>query len=736
MTFFESLSASAASKINFVKGKGHKLIDSLRYNFSTAVLTTLVSVWPLASTQVEANIYSQENTITNSSVDTYTVKAGDSLSLIADKFGISLELLRMLNGIKPNVSLIFPDQLLHIGTRNTYSVQEKDTLFGIARKFNVSWKAIKAANNQLESIHKIQVGDIINLPMQEHKDNTVLKGKNTKPDNNVSTITPVNIPDVTHKSTIKTPITEEQKVTNIMTTIEKYNPHTPGINFQNYTTQIAENTYKLHFPNTQIEQASRLHDIIPRSKLIYVKYLGYARFNKESGVYQYISKKMWKRPVKIINGTIIKILSAQEIINLQNKYNKKTVAKKQDEGLSATKITKKSTNIQVPKWVVNNEKVEKFPKGVQNKDERFTKDTPVSNYIESSTGEKFLNFTGNIWHWKRKFIMKDNKVNRISRIEDFFQPHQKYVLLEINGHYEMISRNIKTGIFQYDNEFKSGHPTVTHNQKFKYVDDIEYIKIKKSEAKTYENAANFSTIIDSYRVGKIGTNYCGKDIRNLIHATTDIKVPISGMHGYAYEAYLNKMSEQGFFLKVYIGKPSNAKWGWLLTYRASEGREYGHIEAKGDNWYFHGFYMNRPGGSIPGDQENSGFTWYAYYPISSILDSVDSPLVHEYKVPESERVVKIKPEISDSMSQVKDIILEILNKNNISQKQQDIILWKLELDNIEQSLADNIKAQIALSRTAPNMFTQKVYLNNARWLLSIAEKIETKSTNGAFKIAA
>lgn len=83
--------------------------------------------------------------------NTYTVKKGDSLYSIANKYGTTVNDLKMLNNLNNN-SLSIGQVLLLPGvseetTLNTYTVKSGDTLYSIANKFNMSVQELKSLNN-------------------------------------------------------------------------------------------------------------------------------------------------------------------------------------------------------------------------------------------------------------------------------------------------------------------------------------------------------------------------------------------------------------------------------------------------------------------------------------------------------------------------------------------------------------------------------------------------------------
>jgi lysozyme len=82
---------------------------------------------------------------------TYTVKAGDTLSGIASKYGTTYQVLASYNGISdPNK--IFVGQTIKIptngsNTTKTYTVQKGDTLSSIASKYGTTYQKIAKDNN-------------------------------------------------------------------------------------------------------------------------------------------------------------------------------------------------------------------------------------------------------------------------------------------------------------------------------------------------------------------------------------------------------------------------------------------------------------------------------------------------------------------------------------------------------------------------------------------------------------
>ena len=87
----------------------------------------------------------------------YVVKKGDSLYKIANEYGVTVNDLLNVNGLKS--ALIYPNQVLIVPLNNNgeiyfveYMVKENDTLEGIADKYNISLKDLDNYNN-LEKVY-------------------------------------------------------------------------------------------------------------------------------------------------------------------------------------------------------------------------------------------------------------------------------------------------------------------------------------------------------------------------------------------------------------------------------------------------------------------------------------------------------------------------------------------------------------------------------------------------------
>ena len=95
----------------------------------------------------------------------YTVRAGDSLWLIARRYGTTVDAIKSLNGLTSD--LINVGQVLKIpasqsGGYTEYTVRSGDTLWLISRRFDTTVDAIKSLNGLTSDM--LSIGQVLRIP--------------------------------------------------------------------------------------------------------------------------------------------------------------------------------------------------------------------------------------------------------------------------------------------------------------------------------------------------------------------------------------------------------------------------------------------------------------------------------------------------------------------------------------------------------------------------------------------
>lgn len=141
-------SAGGASGSTYTVRAGDTLSSiASRYGTTTSALAQANGISNVNLIYVGQTIkFSGASTTTTSS--TYTVRYGDTLSTIANRYGTSTSTLASMNGIS-NPNRIYPGQVLKLSggsSARSYTVRSGDTLSGIASRLGMSWTALKAKN--------------------------------------------------------------------------------------------------------------------------------------------------------------------------------------------------------------------------------------------------------------------------------------------------------------------------------------------------------------------------------------------------------------------------------------------------------------------------------------------------------------------------------------------------------------------------------------------------------------
>ena len=100
-----------------------------------------------------------QNSSTNNNI-TYTVKKGDNLNSIANKYGVTVGDIKKANNLSSNTIKI--DQKLIIPNLKEYTVKSGDSLWKISNKYNTTVNKIKNINNL--SSDKLSVGQKLLIP--------------------------------------------------------------------------------------------------------------------------------------------------------------------------------------------------------------------------------------------------------------------------------------------------------------------------------------------------------------------------------------------------------------------------------------------------------------------------------------------------------------------------------------------------------------------------------------------
>lgn len=106
---------------------------------------------------------------TTPTTNTYTVKSGDSLYSIAQKYGTTVDELKSFNNLTSNLLSI--GQILKIPTNTSnnyteYIVKKGDNLYSIAKKYGVTQSDLMKYNNLTSNL--LSIGQLLKIPTQKN----------------------------------------------------------------------------------------------------------------------------------------------------------------------------------------------------------------------------------------------------------------------------------------------------------------------------------------------------------------------------------------------------------------------------------------------------------------------------------------------------------------------------------------------------------------------------------------
>lgn len=129
---------------DWVKGNSYEVIQTS----GNKVLLKGIMSW-IDRSNVEILATTKQNNAQATS-STYVVRAGDSLSAIASRFGTIVSALQSTNNIR-NANLIYPGQVLRVSgqatSQRTYTVRYGDNLSTIANRLGTTVSALQSAND-------------------------------------------------------------------------------------------------------------------------------------------------------------------------------------------------------------------------------------------------------------------------------------------------------------------------------------------------------------------------------------------------------------------------------------------------------------------------------------------------------------------------------------------------------------------------------------------------------------
>ena len=97
------------------------------------------------------------------STENYTVKSGESLTMLSNRFGVAIGDLAAANGLASNANLRIGQTLKVPKLTTTYTVKAGDGLIALARRYGISTQELAKMNN-LEPTADLRIGQVLTVP--------------------------------------------------------------------------------------------------------------------------------------------------------------------------------------------------------------------------------------------------------------------------------------------------------------------------------------------------------------------------------------------------------------------------------------------------------------------------------------------------------------------------------------------------------------------------------------------
>lgn len=178
---------NSSAQASISRSESLQTLPILQAKLSPMLLTSVGGPDPITDgdtlTGESFDLYDIENVFIpeRETVSTYVVKTGDTLSQIADQFGVSTNTIRWANNIPAKGTITVGQRLTILpitGVRHT--VQKGDTLASLAKKYKADTSEI-ASYNSLETNESLKIGETILIPDGEiiFSQSQIAQGKTT-----------------------------------------------------------------------------------------------------------------------------------------------------------------------------------------------------------------------------------------------------------------------------------------------------------------------------------------------------------------------------------------------------------------------------------------------------------------------------------------------------------------------------------------------------------------------------